>query len=166
MRVNLGKYPKKGERKIKIQIDPWDTWGMDHTLSLLIVPMLKQLKKTKHGYPYTDPKDAPHIGEGPRENEWEFDEFAEQRWDWIMDEMIWAHEQVIDEDADSQFHSGVSDIVWKEVTDVDLGGEKFYEMTRGPNDTHKFDREGWEKWNERKRNGLRLFGKYYENLWD
>lgn len=163
MKANLGKYPKKGERKIKIQIDPWDTWGMDHTLSLLIVPMLKQLKKTKHGYPLSDPEDAPHIGEGKRENEWEFDDKASERWDWIMDEMIWAHEQIIDESAEDQFHTGEIDLVSKE---VDIGGETFYEMSHGPNHTHVFDKQGWEKWNERKRNGLRLFGKYYENLWD
>lgn len=163
MRATLGRYPKKGERKIKIKIDPWDTWGMDHTLSLLIVPMLKQLKKTKHGYPYSDPEDAPHIGEGKRENDYEFDDNAQARWEWIMDEMIWAHEQIVDTEADMQFHSGEIDLVSKE---VDISGEKFYEMEHGPNHTHVWDKAGWEKWNERKRNGFRLFGKYYENLWD
>jgi hypothetical protein len=163
VRANLGRYPKKGERTIKIKIDPWDTWGMDHTLSLLIVPMLKQLKKMKHGYPYTDPTDAPSIGEGTRENDYEFDDKAKERWDWIMDEMIWAHEQIIDEDADMQFHHGEIDFQSKEVV---IDGQTYYEMVKGPNDTHTFDKEGWEKWNERKRNGFRLFGKYYENLWD
>lgn len=163
MRASLGRYPKKGERKIKIKIDPWDTWGMDHTLSLLIVPMLKQLKKMKHGYPYTDPTDAPSIGEGTRENDYEFDDKAKERWDWIIDEMIWAHEQIIDEDADMQFHHGEIDFQSKEVV---IDGQTYYEMVKGPNDTHTFDKEGWEKWNERKRNGFRLFGKYYENLWD
>jgi len=37
----------KCRRKIKIQIDPYDTWSMDHTLSLIIIPMLKQLKEAK-----------------------------------------------------------------------------------------------------------------------
>lgn len=163
VKANIGRYPKKGERKIKIQIDPWDTWSMDHTLSLLVVPMLKQLKKTKHGYPLSDPEDAPAIGEGTRENEWDYDDKASERWDWIIDEMIWAHEQIINEDADMQFHHGNIDFETKEVV---IDGEKYYEMVKGPNDTHVFDKEGWEKWNERKRNGLKLFGKYYENLWD
>jgi len=39
-------------------------------------------------------------------------------------------------------------------------------MVKGPNDTHAFDKEGWEAWNARKTNGFRLFGKYYEGLWD
>ena len=28
----------KRERNIKIRIDPWDTWGMDHTLAMIVVP--------------------------------------------------------------------------------------------------------------------------------
>lgn len=163
MKVHIGRYPSKGERKISIKIDKWDTWGMDHTLSLLVVPMLKQLKKTKHGYPLSDVEDAPHIGEGKREHEWDFDDKAKERWDWIMDEMIWAHEQIIDESVEDQFHSGEIDLVSKE---VDINGQTYYEMERGPNHTHVFHKEEWEKWNERKRNGLRLFGKYYESLWD
>ena len=46
------------------------------------------------------------------------------------------------------------------------GLQVMHELVEGPNHTHKFDREGWEKWNERKRNGFRLFGKYYQGLWD
>ena len=48
----------KKKRTIKIHIDEWDTWNMDHTLSLIIVPMLKQLKETKHGAPGVDDDDA------------------------------------------------------------------------------------------------------------
>ncbi len=44
--------------------------------------------------------------------------------------------------------------------------EHYWEMVEGPNHTHKFDKEGWEKWNARKSNGFRLFGKYFEALWD
>ena len=27
-----------------VKIDKWDTWSMDHTLGLIVLPMLKQLK--------------------------------------------------------------------------------------------------------------------------
>lgn len=165
MRVNIGKYPKKinAERKITVKIDPYDTWSMDHTLALIIHPMLVQLKKTKHGYPNTDPLDVPHIGEGTRENTYDFDSNAEARWNWILDEMIWAFSQVTDDDADDQFHSGVHDMQSKE---VEVDGIKMYEMIKGPKDTHVFDAEGWGAWHARKTNGFKLFGKYYENLWD
>jgi len=46
-------------QKIKIHIDRWDTWSMDHTLAYIVLPMLKQLKERKHGAPYVDLKDVP-----------------------------------------------------------------------------------------------------------
>ena len=69
-------------------------------------------------------------------------------------------EQLVDENADLQFHSGESDIQWVKKEN------EFFEMARGPNDTHKFDSEGYDAWNKRIENGLRLFGKYYRGLWD
>ena len=38
--------PKTGERKVSIRIDRWDTYDMDQTLAMLIVPMLKQLNES------------------------------------------------------------------------------------------------------------------------
>ena len=32
-----------------VKIDRWDTWSMDSTLADIILPMLKQLQKDKHG---------------------------------------------------------------------------------------------------------------------
>lgn len=161
----MGRYPSKTnkERKIRVQIDKWDTWGMDHTLALIIYPMLIQLKNTKHGYPFTDAEDAPLIGEGSRENDWDFDSNAEKRWDWILDEMIWTFSQIVDENAEDIFHSGNIDFESKE---VNVNDQKLFELVHGPNHTHVFDKEGWEKWSARKQNGLILFGKYFQALWD
>ena len=39
-------------------------------------------------------------------------------------------------------------------------------MKKGPNDTSHFDDEGYKKHQERITNGLKLFGKYYQALWD
>jgi hypothetical protein len=39
-------------------------------------------------------------------------------------------------------------------------------MEKGPNDTHEWDKEGYDKHSKRIDNGLRLFGKYYRGLWD
>ena len=49
----------KKQRKVKIRIDNYDTWNMDSTLALIIVPMLKQLRETKHGAPMVDNEDVP-----------------------------------------------------------------------------------------------------------
>ena len=169
MKVSIGRYPKKinAERKVKIQIDPYDTWSMDHTLALIIHPMLIQLQKTKHGSPLVDDADVPEelrsTTAPPRVNDWDIDDNHHKRWEWVLDEMIWAFAQVVDDDAESQFHTGTIDHVW---IPVKVGDEELHELTQGPKHTHVFDREGWEKWNDRKRNGFRLFGKYYESLWD
>ena len=56
MKINIGKYKKNGNpRTEKIHIDPWDTWSMDYTLALIILPMLNQLKESKHGAPSSMP---------------------------------------------------------------------------------------------------------------
>src|SRR5210317_2030409 len=46
-------------QKVKVRIDPWDTWSMDHTLAPIILPMLVQLKAEKHGAPFVDNEDVP-----------------------------------------------------------------------------------------------------------
>lgn len=189
MKVNIGKYPKKAnaERKISVKIDPWDTWSTDHTLAYIIHPLLIQLQKTKHGSPLVDDEDVPEelrsTSAPPRENDWDTDANHFKRWDWVLDEMIWAFAQILDDEADMQFHTGEHDMMWRKVNiDGDVLDETlykmgetptvendekvFWEMVKGPNDTHVFDREGWEKWRDRKQNGFKLFGKYFEALWD
>ena len=49
----------KTKRKIEVRIDKYDTWNMDNTLAHIILPMLKQLKETKHGSPLVDDEDLP-----------------------------------------------------------------------------------------------------------
>ena len=44
----------KQERKVKIRIDNYDVWGMDHTLALIVHPMLLKLKEQKHGSPMVE----------------------------------------------------------------------------------------------------------------
>ena len=52
MKVNIGKYSLRGNhRHVKIQIEKFDTWNLDHTLAMIILPALIQLKYTKHGIP-------------------------------------------------------------------------------------------------------------------
>jgi len=125
----------KKKRNVKVKIDEYDTWSMDSTLALIITPMLKQLKETKHGAPYVDDKDVPKelrsTSAPPKKNEWDVDENHFKRWDWVLDEMIWSFEQKLsDEEPDYTSNA------------------KFKEY-------HK-----------RLSNGFKLFGKYYQGLWD
>ena len=140
-----------------VKIDTWDTWSMDHTLSHIIVPMLKQLKEAKHGAPIVDDEDVPEelksTSAPPKENNWDTDENHFKRWDWVLSEMIWAFEQNLDYDSEDKFfdHSDV------ETTNHDIFGQ-IHKI--------KIDQEGLKIHQERKKNGFRLFGKYYGGLWD
>ena len=90
-----------------VKIDRWDTWSMDYTLSHIIVPMLKQLKETKHGSPFVDDEDVPEelksTSAPPKENDWDTDENHFKRWDWALNEMIWAFEQNLDDKSEEKF---------------------------------------------------------------
>ena len=141
-----------------VKINYWDTWSMDYTLSPIIAPMLKQLQETKHGAPMVDDEDVPaglnlRSTEAPaKENEWDIDDHHFARYDWVLSEMIWTFETLSDGDHDSKFfdHSNVDE-------------------KAGLNDQIskiKVDHEGLDAHNERIKNGLRLFGKYYRTLWD
>jgi hypothetical protein len=147
----------KRKRKAYIRIDPYDTWNMDSTLAMIILPMLIQLKKTKHGSPFVDDEDVPDrlksINAKPKENEWDTDEFHHDRWEWVLDEMIWTFEQIQPDNDWEQLYFK------KKPSNNDSGFVKFL-------NSFEVDREGLKKHNERIDNGLRLFGKYYRGLWD
>ena len=147
-----------------VKIDKWDTWSMDHTLTPIILPMLKQLKATKHGAPHVDNEDVParlqdkrkggKLGNHSTDKNWF------KRYDYVMDEMIWAFTELNKEDWADQFWSGKADHVW---VDLPEGGAQ---LKHGPKHTLKFDKRGHDKHWARIQNGLRLFGKYYTSLWD
>lgn len=129
----------KRTQKIKVKIDRWDTWSMDHTLAYIVLPMLIQLKKDKHGAPKVDMTDVPqHLRVNDPESKefWsngETDEKWFDRWEWVLDEMIYAFDCKANKD------------------DVFMRLE---------------DPDAIQAEQERISNGFRLFGKYYEGLWD
>ncbi len=136
MKVKIGNYPKHRwyhnflytkfdytpKQKVKVHIDPWDTWAMDSTLAEIVLPMLYQLAKTKHGSPMVDEEDVPWELRGDHH-----DDLVHDRWDWVMTEMIYA-----------------------------------FQKKRDHGDTYMLSKED----QERVSNGFKLFGKYYEGLWD
>ena len=132
------------DRTVKVRIDTYDTWSMDDTLALIILPMLKQLQKSTHSSCQVDDADVPEELRStmvPDVDDYGIDGNYHKRWEWVLNEMIWSFEQIVDEDHDSQFfdHS-VTPCV--------------------------YDKEGHVKHSERIQRGTMLFGKYYQGLWD
>ena len=158
------------KQKVKIRIDPYDTWSMDNTLSHIILPMLKQLKEKTHGAPNVDNIDVPKELRPTKKELTAYTKNGDtdtkffERWDWVLNEMIWAFEQKCRDDWESDYYSGEHDIQFKKITDGEYKG--YNELKRGPKDTFKTDFEGIVAHKGRMSNGFRLFGKYFENLWD
>ena len=91
------------------------------------------------------------VNTGYTDNNWH------ARWNWVLGEMIWAFEQIVNDDADSQFFSDSNPAEPSDEPNIE-----FSESVR----RCKLDVEGYKAWQERKTRGLTLFGKYFEGLWD
>lgn len=168
---------KKKQRKIKIKIHEYDTWNLDETLAIIILPLLKKLKEEKHGSPHVDLTDVPkHLQYTSNKDSYsqmvfEFyeDNDAEDehpnvhdRWSWVLDEIIWAFEQLQpDANWEDQYSSGEIDYKF-----VKIPGTNSSEMIRGDKHTYQVDYDAKNAHQDRITNGLRLFGKYYQALWD
>jgi YD repeat-containing protein len=155
---------------------------MDSTLAPIILPMLKQLKETKHGSGMVDDEDVPekfHTSYEPHNYD-QLELFPEKkdaadhaandlihdRWDWVLDEMIFAFERLVDDSWEDKYSSGEMDHYSEACAWDENGKPTLYTMKEGPNHTYKCDYEGLRKEQARIDNGLRLFGKYFRNLWD
>jgi hypothetical protein len=153
-----------------VKIDYWDTWSMDHTLGKIALPMLKQLKDKKHGSPCVDDEDVPEelksTSAPAKENEWDIDDNHFKRWDWVMDEMIFAFDHHINKEWEEAYRSGEFDHKSVACKWDENGKPKLFRLEEGPNHTYKADYEGMKVVEDRIKNGFRLFGKYYQALWD
>jgi hypothetical protein len=162
---------KKKKRKIRVHIDRWDTWNAETTLGYIIRPMLKQLRENKHGAPWVEDEDvpehlrstaAPPLTEEQKQVH-DVDDNHFKRWDWVLDEMIFAFESLdggSNEDWEFKFTTGHYDY---QSIKQDNGT---YLMVHGPNHTAETDWEARKAYAQRIQNGFRLFGAYYSNLWD
>lgn len=157
------------KRKQSIKIDDYDVWGMDTTLATIILPMLVRLKEKKHGAPMC----SPYADQSSNSAQFSFDfyqdgdeaawEANQKAWDDILDEMIWTFTQLQpDHDWEDQY--------WRVHPELDLSDY--------PEDEGKTvvpvrwkvngdcDWEGMRKHQERINAGLKLFGEWYQALWD
>ena len=141
-------YTKRSEGRITIRIDKYDTWSMYSDLALIILPMLKDLQATKHGAPHVDDADVPEYlrstSAPPKENDWDLDDNWFERWDYVLEEMIWAFQEIIyDDDCDYE--------------------PNYHILPNGEYGEYQYDEA--EEYNARLQNGTILFGKYFRNLW-
>jgi hypothetical protein len=157
MKVFIGNYNEDNSpRQEDVFIDEWDSWNADHTIALIAAPLLQQLKKTKHGSGMVDDEDVPEelrsTSAPPKKHEWDTDDNVHLRWEWVLDEMIWALTEHAEGTGDSKFYDH---------SEVDDNADIMVQMAQ-----IKCDHEGLDAYNKRKQRGFVLFGKYFQNLWD
>ena len=141
-------HKKRSDRRVTVRIDKHDTWSMYSDLALIILPMLKDLQGIKHGAPHVEDVDVPEYLRSttapPKENEWDLDDRWFERWDYVIEEMVWAFEQIVYDD--------------------DFEYEPCYHIlpdgSRG-----EWQEDEAKEYNARIQNGTILFGKYFRNLW-
>ena len=165
------------KRKIKVKIHEYDHWSCDATLTPIVLPLLKSLKEHKQGSGNIDLNDVPMEMRLTDTEEYDAQStFAfyhepdlqkikcdvHTRYEWVLDEMIWAFEQLNSDNWEDQY--------WITHPEIDF--------TILPEDEGKTskplrwkvagecDWEGRQKHQDRIDNGLRLFGKYFQTLWD
>lgn len=188
MKVKIGKYKtanvfrrlfniREPEQQVFVQIDPWDTYNMDHTLAQIILPMLEQLREQKQGSPFVEYEDVPsHLRPTLSEEiEWKktgtTDSKWHDRWDYVIDRMINSFQKWQDDEwEEKHFHGnpGMKRIpVDKEGNDIENNSEqKPWGFRHEPEDSdYKFDIESYKAEGEEIMEGFRLFGKYYPHLW-
>jgi len=171
----LNRWANSRKRRVKVHIDYYDVWSADHTLGIIIAPVLKKLKETKHGYPHVDDEDVPYALRFVADDEdktildMSNDDKHQARWEWVLDEMIWTFGQHgLEDDSDQYYHNSDQLEMISTPTDdtkklYSIGFNHQKDPTKPP---YWRDDEGLKKHAERKENGRRLFAKYYEALWD
>lgn len=156
------------ERKVKVRIDDYDTWNGDTTLALIIHPLLVKFSEDVQGHPMVDNEDVPEELRSPCTKKddykcWENDPNGMARWEWVLNEMKWTFEQFTkDGSFESDFYHGEPDFYFEK----DEENPHLSTMKEGDNNTFWVDREGLKECEARIDNGLRLFGKYFRNLWN
>ena len=147
MKVEIGRYPdskSKARRMIRVKIDAWDTWSLNHTLALIIAPALRKFKKANNGVPGSLMDLSHH-----ETMEWNSAAFkkaerkasdrADKEWDRILDVMIWSFEEVAADNPSEPIITKFKDKrQWRRRSDA---------------------------YHKRLDEGFALFGKWYGALW-
>ena len=177
MKAYIGDFPgrrSKKERKISVTVHEWDTWDLYTTLSHITLPLLRKFREELSGAPNIDDENVPEslrsTSAPPKKNEWDADENWFKRWEWVLDEMIFAHSHATGEIEEPLDFITIPDGInpWDAEEISPPGTPKEKRLYRLKTENWLVDekrRAEWHKYHERVQNGFRLFGEYYSSLW-
>jgi hypothetical protein len=148
-------------QKWKYKTADAECWNLDVTLSKLILPKLIRFKEMQRwSLPPAFTRDGEFIpSEDPKADEGPNKHLSESEWEEVLDEIIFAFAYTIDVDAFGEFP------VEGEMK-IDKGFVHF--EYKDPDAALKINNyhEKHRQLQERQKRGLRLFGLYFNHLWD
>lgn len=178
MKIDIGPYRRNSTRKVRVHIDSYDAWSMDHTLSYIILPLLVHLQEHKHGIP----NEFAQVGGEDWSDQLCFDFYSDthneafdlgcEKWDQVLDKMIWSFKQLVEDEYSEKYHHGDSGkLSFEKTTETMVNpltgkSEEMYTSVREYPDRSFYDAEGAQLHEQRIQEGLDLFGKYFRSLWD
>ena len=114
-----------------------DCWAIDEWFDRVVIPMIQSLKENKHGYPV---------------------DMTEELWNIELERMIYYFTESTEEGCSekNEYENIYDSIIWGEFTDNNEIVKKYLDRETQI-DKYKYNM---------KQKGLRLFAKYFYNLWD
>jgi len=165
MKAKIGKYLKNKKSKVSVEIDHFDTYSLDYTLALIILPALIALKNSKQGIPIEfgdvggDQSSLQMCFDFYNESHGEAFEIGIEKWEEVLDKIIWSFQQIAEDNYSNLYHHG------EEQFSVKTNKEGNYELINLNPHGYWHDTEGHDLHESRIQEGLELFGKYYTTLW-
>jgi len=168
----INRVSRNRKRKIKIKVDGFDVWGADHTIALIVAPILVELRDQQNGIPSVSNEDVPpnlHYESNDGGYDAVMEDLGEQRWKFVLGEMIWTFTELAkDGEGEDQFrhNSDQLELVYND-SKLDNAKTLTFNHQKDP-DKLKYwvDDVGLSEYRKRKENGLQLFAKYYGALWN
>ena len=143
-------------QKIRYGVSDDDVFSLYHNIAKFILPRLKYFKKTeKKGIPMEFVSVDYHLLS--EEEMIVADEKSIKEWNAVLDEMIFAFEYIVDDEK----HAPFPDVLLKKWNKDDFNRPRTDEEQQAWKEYMALS----EKLEERKKKGLELFHKHYDNLW-
>ena len=160
------KHRKGSIKKCVVEVGYGDDWNADFTLAVIAAPLLKKVKENKQGAPCVDDADVPEelrsTSCAPKENEWDTDANHFKRWDYVLDEMLFAMQEIANgNENEPPYHTKAGTM---EFGDVDKKTKTGPVIFKGWESTPE-SKAANKAYHDRVQNGCVLFGTYFRSLW-
>lgn len=153
MKVDLGRNRKLGPNRVVIHA--YDCWSADHTLAMILHPLLKRVKADTRSTPCSvyDTLDE-DISEEAHER-------AYKKWQLILDQMIFSMQEIANlEHNEPKMPKNAH---WKEWKD-ETGRDRMEFIWDDEQERKKYEKETYE-YQRKIQEGCELFGKHFRDLW-